>query len=171
VREFVSSTTLVGLTDLPFALIFFLAIGFLAGSLVWVPVAAGVVLLMVGLISQWPIRRSVERYQYENSQKLAFMVEAIERSETIQAIGAQAQVRSRWERICAITARSGNSSKMAAAVAVNISTVRAAGCLHRPDFVGCVPDSGRQAHHRWPDWVQHFGRAVRWAHWPKWLAS
>jgi ATP-binding cassette subfamily C protein LapB len=121
VREFVSSTTLVGLTDLPFAIVFFLAIGWLAGSLVWVPIVAGLVLLMVGLISQWPIRKSVERYQYENSQKLAFMVEAIERAETIQAIGAQPQVRSRWERICAVTARSGNSSKMAAAVAINIT--------------------------------------------------
>jgi ATP-binding cassette subfamily C protein LapB len=121
VREFVSSTTLVGLTDLPFAIVFFLAIGFLAGSLVWVPITAGIVLLLVGLISQLPIRKSVERYQYENSQKLAFMVEAIERAETIQAVGAQSQVRGRWERICAITARSANSSKMAASVAINIT--------------------------------------------------
>jgi ATP-binding cassette subfamily C protein LapB len=121
VREFVSSTTLVGLTDLPFALIFFVVIGMLGGSLVWVPVTAGVAVLLIGLISQWPIRKSVERYQYENSQKLAFMVEAIERVETVQAIGAQSEVQGRWERLCAITARSSMSSRMASSVAVNLT--------------------------------------------------
>jgi ATP-binding cassette subfamily C protein LapB len=121
VREFVSSTTLVGLTDLPFALIFFVVIGMLGGSLVWVPVMAGVAVLLIGLISQWPIRKSVERYQYENSQKLAFMVEAIERVETVQAIGAQSEVQGRWERLCAITARSSMSSRMASSVAVNLT--------------------------------------------------
>lgn len=121
VREFVSSTTLVGLTDLPFALIFFVVIGMLGGSLVWVPIAAGMAVLLIGLVSQWPIRNSVERYQYENSQKLAFMVEAIERVETVQAIGAQSEVQGRWERLCAITARSSMSSRMASSVAVNLT--------------------------------------------------
>lgn len=121
VREFVSSTTLVGLTDLPFAVIFFVVIGLLAGSLVWAPLVAGALLLVVGLVSQWPIRKSVERYQYENSQKLAFMVEAVERVETIQAIGAQAEIQGRWERLCAITARSAMSSRMASSTAVNLT--------------------------------------------------
>lgn len=121
VREFVSSTTLVGLTDLPFAILFLVVIGFLAGSLVWVPIVAGLLVLLVGLVSQWPIRKSVERYQYENSQKLAFMVEAVERVETIQAIGAQAAIQGRWERLCAITARSAMSSRMASSAAVNLT--------------------------------------------------
>jgi ATP-binding cassette subfamily C protein LapB len=121
VREFVSSTTLVGLTDLPFAIVFLVVIGFLAGSLVWVPIVAGLLVLLVGLLSQWPISKSVERYQYENSQKLAFMVEAVERVETIQAIGAQAAIQGRWERLCAVTARSAMSSRMASSAAVNLT--------------------------------------------------
>lgn len=121
VREFVSSTTLVSLTDLPFAVIFLLVIGYLAGSLVWVPIVAGLVVLVVGLVSQWPIAKSVERYQYENSQKLAFLVEAVERTETVQALGAQGAVQSRWERLCAIAARSAMTSRMTSALALNIT--------------------------------------------------
>ena len=121
VREFVSSTTLVGLTDLPFAVLFLIVIGWLAGNLVWVPIVASVLVLLTGLVSQLPIRKSVERYQYENSQKLAFMVEAIERIETIQALGAQPEIQGRWERLCAVTARSAMTSKLVSAIAVNIT--------------------------------------------------
>ena len=39
VRDFVSSSTLVVLTDLPFCLMFFMVIAWMGGSLVWVPVS------------------------------------------------------------------------------------------------------------------------------------
>lgn len=121
VREFVSSTTLLSFTDLPFALLFLAVIGFLGGPLIWVPVAAAVLILITSALSQVPIRRSIERYQYENSQKLAFMVESFERMETVQALGAQRAVMGRWERLCAVTARSAMGSRLAASVAMNIT--------------------------------------------------
>lgn len=121
VREFVSSTTLLSFTDLPFSLMFLVVIGFLGGPLVWVPVVAALLILVTSALSQVPIRQSIERYQYENSQKLAFMVESFERMETIQALGAQRAIMGRWERLCAVTARSAMGSRLAASVAMNIT--------------------------------------------------
>lgn len=121
VRDFVSSTTLVAWTDLPFALLFFAFIVFIGGHLAWVPMIAAILIVAAGFISQWPIRESVERYQYENTQKLAFMVESLERVETIEALGARGSVQGRWERLCAITARSAMSSRWISALTLNFT--------------------------------------------------
>ena len=121
VRDFVSSTTLVAWTDLPFALLFFAFIVFIGGHLAWVPLIAAILIVGAGFISQWPIRESVERYQYENTQKLAFMVESLERAETIEALGARGAVQGRWERLCAITARSAMSSRWISALTLNFT--------------------------------------------------
>lgn len=121
VRDFVSSSTLVMLTDLPFALLFFAVIAAIGGVVVWVPIVAGILVVIAGVVSQIPIRDSVERYQFENSQKLAYMVEAIERIETVQALGAQPMVQSRWERLCAVTSRSAMTSRFVSALMVNFT--------------------------------------------------
>lgn len=119
VRDFVSSTTLVALTDLPFTLLFLTVIGWMGGALVWVPLVAGLLMLGVGALTQWPIRRSVAQYQYENTQKHAFLIETLERLETIDALGAQPLVQGRWERLCASTARSAMVTRMASAFTAN----------------------------------------------------
>lgn len=121
VRDFVSSSTLVVLTDLPFCLLFFAAIAWMGGSLVWVPLVAGALTMLFGALTQWPIRRSVERYQYESTQKHAMLVESMERLETITALGAQSGFLSKWERVCAATARSAMASRMASALTANVS--------------------------------------------------
>lgn len=119
VRDFVSSSTLVALTDLPFALLFVLVMAWIGGPLVWITLVAGVLTVGVGLLTQWPIRRSVERYQYENTQKHAYLIETLERLETIDALGAAPQVQGRWERLCAAAARSAMGTRMASALTAN----------------------------------------------------
>jgi ATP-binding cassette, subfamily C, bacterial LapB len=121
VRDFVSSSTMVMLTDLPFAILFFAVIAAIGGPIVWVPVVAGILVVLAGVVSQIPIQESVERYQYENSQKLAYMVEAIERIETVQALGAQPTIQSRWERLCAVTSRSAMTSRFVSALMMNFA--------------------------------------------------
>lgn len=121
VREFVSSSTLVAMTDLPFALLFIGVIVLIGGWLAVVPVVAALLVVGMGYASQWPMRRSVEKYQYENTQKHAFLVEALERLETIEALGAAAAVRWRWERLCALVARSAMESRFVSALALNLA--------------------------------------------------
>jgi len=121
VRDFVSSSTLVVLTDLPFCFLFLAVIFWMGGSLVWIPLVAGILTMLFGALTQIPIRRSVERYQFENTQKHAMLIESMERLETIEALGAQSGVQSRWERVCAATARSAMASRLASSLTVNMS--------------------------------------------------
>lgn len=121
VRDFVSSTTLVAFSDVPFIFLFLLVIGLLGGPLVWVPVVGAVLVLVSGWLSQWPIRQSIERYQYESAQKLGFMVESLERLEQIRAMGAEPRLQGRWERLSATTARSAMGSRLASAITLNFT--------------------------------------------------
>lgn len=121
VRDFVSSSTLVALTDLPFALLFLAVIAWIGGHLVWVTLLAAALTVGVGWLTQWPIRRTVQRYQYENTQKHAYLIETLERLETIESLGAQAVVQGRWERVCAAAARSAMATRMASALTLNAS--------------------------------------------------
>ena len=121
VRDFVSSTTLVAFSDVPFIFLFLLVIGLLSGPLVWVPIVGAVLVLVAGWLSQWPIRASIERYQYESAQKLGFMVESLERLEQIRAMGAEPRLQGRWERLSATTARSAMGSRLASAITLNFT--------------------------------------------------
>ena len=121
VRDFVSSTTLVTLSDVPFVLVFLCVIAFLGGPLVWVPIVGAVLVFLAGWASQWPIRESIARYQYESAQKLGFMVETLERLEQIRAMGAEPRMQSRWERISATTARSAMTSRWVSAITLNFT--------------------------------------------------
>ncbi len=121
VRDFVSSTTLVAFSDVPFIFLFLLVIGLLGGPLVWVPIVGALLVLVAGWMSQWPIRESIERYQYESAQKLGFMVESLERLEQIRAMGAEPRLQGRWERLSATTARSAMGSRLASAITLNFT--------------------------------------------------
>lgn len=121
VREFVSSTTLVAMTDFPFALLFIGVIAFIGGWLAVVPVVAAIAVIGLGFASHWPMRNSVEKYQYENTQKHAFLVEALERLETIEALGAAATIRWRWERLSAMVARSAMESRFVSSLTLNMA--------------------------------------------------
>lgn len=119
VRDFVSSSTLVALTDLPFAFLFIGVIAWLGGSLVWVTIAAGLLTILIGRLTQWPIKRAVHQYQFENTQKHAYLIEILERLETIESLGAQPTIQGRWERLCASTSRSAMATRMASAFTTN----------------------------------------------------
>lgn len=121
VRDFVSSSTLVILTDIPFSIIFFAVIFWMGGVIVWIPVIASFVIIISGAITQIPIRKSVQRYQYENTQKHAMLIESIERLETIEALGAKPVFQGKWERLTASASKSAMASRMASAFTVNIS--------------------------------------------------
>jgi ATP-binding cassette subfamily C protein LapB len=121
VRDFVSSTTLVAFSDVPFIILFLIVIGLLGGPLVWVPIVGALLVLVAGWVSQWPIRESIERYQYESAQKLGFMVESLERLEQIRAMGAEPRLQGRWERLSANTARSAMGSRLASAITLNFT--------------------------------------------------
>lgn len=57
VRDFVSSSTLVALTDLPFALLFLAVVAWMGGALVWLTLLAALLTTLVGWLTQLPSKK------------------------------------------------------------------------------------------------------------------
>ncbi|MGL6026279.1 type I secretion system permease/ATPase [Vibrio misgurnus] len=101
IREFFTSATISALIDLPFALLFLLLIGLMAGHLVWVPILGVLMLVVYSLLMQARLRRAIEEGSKLASQKYANLIESLTGLETVKLFGAQGQFQYRWEEAVA----------------------------------------------------------------------
>lgn len=159
VRDFLTSATVTTLVDIPFTVLFLFIIWVFAGSMVWVPISAILLLLIVSLLVQGPLRRSIEEGSRLASQKNANLVEGISGLETIKLFGAQGTFQHRWEQAVSHIAHWGmktrritNSVSTLAAVVLQFTTVAlivlgvyliAAGELSMGGLIAAVMLSGR----------------------------
>lgn len=106
-REFFTSSTLTTVIDLPFIFLF-LGIVYIVGNIyiVLVPASVVVMVVIVGLIMQIPMRRVTQETHREAQQKHAILVEAISGIETIKLTGAEGRMQRAWEIFVNKTARS-----------------------------------------------------------------
>lgn len=123
VREFASSSTLIAMTDIPFAFLFLFVIYYIAGDLVIVPVTALTLTMVVGFLFGSLAKGSITRYMYESNQKHALMVEAIERLELIDSFGAKPRILALWEQCCAVASRSTLKVKSLGSHLVNVNAL------------------------------------------------
>ncbi len=110
-RDIFTSATLVAVVDLPFILLFLSVIYFIAGPLVIVPAIAVLCVLILGLTVQPLLARLAERNFKEGQSKQAILVETVTGIETIKTIGAQRQMRARWQAALARHADHGVRSR------------------------------------------------------------
>ncbi len=96
-RDFFTSATLVAVVDLPFILLFVFVIWIIAGPLAYVPLVAVPLVLIVGIAVQPILARLAEQSFSQGQSKQAVLVETVSGLETIKAVGAQRQMRARWE--------------------------------------------------------------------------
>jgi ATP-binding cassette subfamily C protein LapB len=120
-RDFFTSATLTTVTDLPFVFLFAWIISLVGGPLALVPLLAIPLLLVVGLISQFPLARLMQRHLSENSAKHGVLVEAVEGVETLKTLSAEGTMQRRWENYTALTAQTALQSRFISALVVNIS--------------------------------------------------
>jgi ATP-binding cassette, subfamily C, bacterial LapB len=118
-RDFFTSATLTTLIDIPFALLFIVALYFIGGPMAWVPVVAIPLMMLGGLLLQ-PSMRSLSQVSQEDSQvKQAVLVETLHGLETIKALGAGAVMRRRWQESVAHQARIGMKTRFLATLGAN----------------------------------------------------
>ncbi len=84
-RDFFSSTTLLSLVDMPFLMIFILIIYLIGGPLCIIPLVAIPIVLIVGVVLQYPFQRFIEDGYKESTMKNALLVEIINGLETIKS--------------------------------------------------------------------------------------
>jgi ATP-binding cassette subfamily C protein LapB len=120
VRDFVTSASLGAVVDLPFALLFLAVIGLMAGPLVWVPVAAIVVILLSGMIFHPIMKAAIVRSSRASSQKNGLLIESLHGLESVKATGAEGQLQRKWEEAVSYIAQCNMKSRLLSSTAGSV---------------------------------------------------
>ncbi|PIE46175.1 MAG: type I secretion system permease/ATPase [Gammaproteobacteria bacterium] len=107
VRDFMTSASLLTLVDLPFLLLFLFVLWLIAGKLVIVPATIIPLVMLIGIIAQFPLKRYINESMRESSQRQGLAVESIDGVETLKTNNAYNWAQTRWD---AYTAKSAKSS-------------------------------------------------------------
>ncbi len=119
VRDFISSATVIGFIDLPFAFVFLLLVGWISWPML-VPLVVGSLLILVyaGAV-QARMRSLAESMHQASAQRNATLVEGLSALETLKAMGAEAPVQRQWEHSVAQISHTGVRLRRLAASARN----------------------------------------------------
>ena len=121
VRDFIGSATVVAFIDLPFSLIFLLAIAWIAPLLLLPLVLGTLCLLLYALAVQGRMHALAETSYRASAQRNATLVEGLVGFETIKAAGAESSIQTQWEKSAALLARVGAQLRWLSASASSAS--------------------------------------------------
>jgi ATP-binding cassette subfamily C protein LapB len=121
-REFVTSATITTLVDLPFAILFIVAMAWIGGPIALIPVAAFPAIVGFGFAVQRPLSRIVQESFRHGAQRQAVLVESLAGVETLKTQCAEGSVQERWERAIGDLARLGLKARFLASSVINFSS-------------------------------------------------
>ncbi len=107
IKNFMSSSVILFVIDLPFALLFLAMIFYVGGPLVLLPMACMLLLLIYVLLIKRPLFASIAATFEGGVQKNALLIESIAGLKTIKIFNAGGQFRSRWENLVSTLAGYG----------------------------------------------------------------
>lgn len=122
VKNFISSGTIAVLVDLPFAILFLIAIFYISGSIVLVPILFIVLIFLYSLLIRKPLHKSIEAANESISHKNGILIESLNALETIKSLGASGHLRWKWEETTADISKKSLLTKM---LSTSISNVNA----------------------------------------------
>ncbi|WPN65638.1 type I secretion system permease/ATPase [Pseudomonas sp. P9_35] len=123
VRDFITSATLATISDLPFVILFVAVIFTVGGALGWVPLLIIPLILIVSVIIQWPLMRTMKENLRESSLKQGVLIESIEGLETLKSVGGEAYMQRRWEAFSALAAATSMKSRRLSSLAMGSVTL------------------------------------------------
>lgn len=112
VRDFFTSASIIAVTDLLFMGVFIFVLWHLVGIIVFVPIAAVVLVLLVTLLIQIPLARSVRLSQQHGSRRHSVLIESLVGIESVKAANAEGIMQRKWEDSVAASARASSSARM-----------------------------------------------------------
>ena len=121
IREFITSSTVATLVDLPFCLFILAIITALGGPIVVVPITGIIILAIHGLAIQPGLKAAIENTQRTSAQKHATLIETLCGIEGVKAQGAEGNLQGRWEKLSAHIANWDIKSRMLTTSAANLS--------------------------------------------------
>ncbi len=121
IRDFIGSTTLVALLDIPFVLLFIIIIGFLAGPLVIIPLVLLPIMIAVAHLFQIPLKKTMDAQFKLNESKNAVLIDAMLGLETVKTNLLQSVVQDNFDKACIKSADAHSQSKRMNMLAVSSS--------------------------------------------------
>ena len=121
-RDFFSSATLVAFVDLPFALLFIVMIGFLGGGVMaTVPLTFGGLIIVLGILFQGPVSRVLNANYQEMAHKHGFLVETLQRLDTIKVLGLEGRMQRHWDGLVDHMAQLSSSERRSSNLFLTLS--------------------------------------------------
>lgn len=117
VRDFATSATLSAIADLPFVLFFIGVIFTIGGYLGLIPLLLLPIIVIVSVLIQWPLARTMKENLRETSLKQGVLIESIEGIETLKAVGGEPHMQRRWERFSALASNTSMKSRHLSSIA------------------------------------------------------
>ncbi|WP_111825509.1 type I secretion system permease/ATPase [Achromobacter sp. HZ01] len=112
IRDFIASATITTLVDLPFILLFLLALAWISPWMVLPPLVAIVLILLVSLAAQARMEALTMSSFQAASQRNATLVEALTGLEAVKTLNAQGAIQRNWERATEFIAQTGGKLKL-----------------------------------------------------------
>ena len=121
-RDFVTSATMTVLVDMPFALVFMVAMAWIGGPLAWVPILAFPLIVGFGLALQSELSRVVQESSRHAATRQATLVETLTALETIKTQRAEGPAQRRWEQSIGHIAKLGLRVRLLSNAVINFSS-------------------------------------------------
>ena len=96
IRHFLGSASITALIDVPFALFFLFIIYLLGGTVAVIPAVSAVMILLLGMLMHFPLKRAVEDSQRAMSERNVALVESLSTLETLKAFNAEMRASERF---------------------------------------------------------------------------
>lgn len=107
IREMMTSTTITAVADLPFFVLFAVMFWQIAGGLVWIPLAAAILLLLPGILAQPKLKRFAQENLRESAIRNALLVEIVHGLDDIKSMQAEARFQNLWNHANDVISREG----------------------------------------------------------------
>jgi ATP-binding cassette subfamily C protein LapB len=120
VRDFATSATLAAVSDLPFVLMFVGVIFIIGGPLGFVPLLLIPLIVIISVIIQWPLARTMQENLRESSLKQGVLIETVEGLESLKAVSGEAYMQRRWETFSALASATAMKSRKLSSLATGI---------------------------------------------------
>ncbi|QXI53750.1 type I secretion system permease/ATPase [Pseudomonas alvandae] len=120
-RDFLASLTLTSLIDLPFTLLIFMVIAILGGHLVWIPVVAFPLALLIGYALQKPLVATMERTMALGAERQSSLIETLAGLDAVKVNNAESERQYQWEQTIGTLSRLELRVKMLSGLAMNIT--------------------------------------------------
>lgn len=121
VRDFIASATITALVDLPFVLLFLVALAWISPWMILPPLVGVALVVVSSLLAQQKMEELVDVSQRASAQRNATLVEALVGLETIKIMGAESTIQRRWERATVFLAQVGARLKLMSSVTLGFA--------------------------------------------------